>query len=332
MDYSQKGRNMKKAELRWNPLLREWVAFASHRQKRPHLPESWCPFCPGSGSVPENYDVHIYPNDFPAFLIPPAEIVPHESELYRTKKSEGICDVVLYHPDHGKTLSDLDIDHIIKLIALWQARFRELGKMKEIKYVFIFENKGAVVGVTIHHPHGQIYAFPYIPPKVETELRSCKDYFRQNKKCLLCEIIKQEKKYGRRVIYENDSFLAFIPFFARWPYEVHIYPERHFQTILEFNEEEIKEFARILKIVTQKYDNLFGFSFPYMMIMHQAPTDGKDYPYYHFHMEFYPPHRSADKLKYPASVETAAGTFINDSFPEEKAKEMRKVPPYGDEF
>jgi len=313
-------------ELRWNPTVREWVSTASHRQHRPQMPTDWCPFCPGSGLVPDYYDVHIYPNDFPAFSIPPPEPAIRGDDFYRVARSQGKCDVVLYHPDHNTSLPQLSIDHIVKLVQLWRKRFVELKSMPGIRYVLIFENKGAVIGVTMPHPHGQIYAFPFIPPRVEREITAARAHHRKQARCVFCDILKKERRDGRRVVAENEAFTAFIPFFARWPYEIHIYSRRHLGALDEFRPAEEKALAEILKWVTQKYDNLFQFSFPYMMLLHQAPARGK-YPCFHFHIEFYPPHRSKDKLKYLASVETGGGSFLNDSLAEEKGAELRAVTP-----
>lgn len=310
------------SELRWNPLLEEWVAIAAHRQERPQMPKDWCPFCPGSGHVPDNYDVYIYPNDFPTFAEPAIDVSTASTALYPTAPALGKCDVVLYHPDHNTSLPQLSVAHIEKLVQLWQKRFQELRAIAAIKYIFIFENKGEVIGVTMPHPHGQIYSFPYVPPKITVELNASEKYWQKHKSCLMCHILDNELQVQQRIVAANDSFVAFIPFFARWPYEVHIYARRHVQYITEFTAEESHDFAAILKIVTQKYDNLFGFSFPYMMVMHQAPVD-KQYDYYHFHVEFYPPYRSKNKLKYLAGCEAGAGTFINDTVPEEKARELR---------
>lgn len=313
-------------ELRWNPTVCEWVSTASHRQARPLMPEDGCPFCPGSGGVPDLYDVYIYPNDFPAFAIPASEPAVEGDDFYKVRRSHGKCDVVLYHPDHHTSLPQLPLDHLVKLVRLWRRRFTELKATPGIKYVLIFENKGAVIGVTMPHPHGQIYAFPLIPPRLEKELAAARAYRRRHRRCLYCDILKKERRDGRRVIAENQAFTAFIPFYARWPYEVHIYPRRHAGALDEFRPGEERGLAEILKWVTRKYDNLFQMSFPYMMLLHQAPTRGR-FPYFHFHIEFYPPHRSKDKLKYLASVETGAGTFLNDSLAEEKAEELRQVFP-----
>jgi UDPglucose--hexose-1-phosphate uridylyltransferase len=317
-------------ELRWNPTVREWVSTASHRQDRPQMPEDWCPFCPGSGRVPDNYDCYIYPNDFAAFSIPAPEPAIQGDDFYRVARSHGKCDVVLYHPDHNTSLPQLALDHIVKLVRLWRKRFNELKAMPGIRYVLIFENKGAVIGVTMPHPHGQIYAFPFIPPRIKRELEAARAHQRAKRRCLFCDILRKERRDGRRIVAENETFTAFVPFYARWPYEIHIFARRHLGTLDQFRASEERGLAEILKWVTLKYDNLFQMSFPYMMLLHQAPTKGS-FPYFHFHIEFYPPHRSKEKLKYLASVETGAGTFLNDSLAEEKAAELRGVPPVGRE-
>jgi UDPglucose--hexose-1-phosphate uridylyltransferase len=313
-------------ELRWNPTVREWVSTASHRQDRPLMPADWCPFCPGSGRVPENYDCYIYPNDFPAFAIPPPEPTLQGDDFYRVARSQGKCDVVLYHPDHNTSLPQLSLDHILKLVQLWRKRFTELKATAGIRYVLIFENKGAVIGVTMPHPHGQIYAFPFIPPRLEREIAAARAHQRAKRSCLFCDILEKERRDGRRIVAENEAFTTFVPFYARWPFELHIFSRRHLGTLEDFSPPEERALAEMLKWITLKYDNLYQMSFPYMMLLHQAPTKGT-FPYFHFHIEFYPPHRSKEKLKYLAGVETGAGTFLNDSLAEEKAAELRDVPP-----
>ncbi|MBI4164412.1 MAG: galactose-1-phosphate uridylyltransferase [Acidobacteria bacterium] len=313
-------------ELRWNPTAREWVSTASHRQHRPQMPTDWCPFCPGSGRVPEHYDVHIYPNDFAAFSIPPVAPAITGDDFYRVERSRGKCDVVLYHPDHSTSLSQLSVDHIAKLVKLWRQRFTELKALPGIRYVLIFENKGAVIGVTMPHPHGQIYSFPFIPPRINREIVAARAHRRKHQRCVFCDVLKKERRGRQRIIAENESFTAFIPFYARWPYEVHIFSRRHLGTLEEFRPVEERALAEMLKWVTLKYDNLFNMTFPFMMVLHQAPTRGR-HDYFHFHIEFYPPHRSKEKLKYVASVETGGGSFLNDSLAEEKAAELRKVRP-----
>lgn len=313
------------SELRWNPILSEWLATATHRQDRPQMPTDWCPFCPGSGRVPESYDVHIYPNDFPALAIPPRQPDVEGSDLYRVDLGIGACDVVLYHPDHNRSFAELSRTHIRRIIDTWENRFAEHANLEEVNYVFIFENKGEVIGVTMPHPHGQIYALPIIPPKVKQKLVSASSHYDDCGRCVFCDVLREEYKNGERIIWENGHFSAFVPFFARYPYEVHIYPKRHVAYLENMSDDEKNAFADALKIVTVKYDNLFGFSFPYMKMIFQAPVDGQPHPYWHFHVEFLPPHRSANKLKYLASCESGTGLFVNDTRIEENAAQLRNV-------
>ncbi|MFI5106631.1 MAG: hypothetical protein ACHP79_17045, partial [Terriglobales bacterium] len=178
-------------ELRWHPLLRQWVAIAAARQGRPQLPEDWCPFCPGSGSVPADYDVHLYPNDFPAFHFENPPFSP-EGDLFKTTGSRGACDVVLYSPDHQLLPSGLSVEQWSKIIELWTRRTAELAGRPDVQYVSVFENMGVAIGVTMPHPHGQIYAFPFIPPLVQTELDSAAGHLRKHAECLYCRILDGE--------------------------------------------------------------------------------------------------------------------------------------------
>ncbi len=318
------------SELRWNPLLEEWVVTATHRQERTyHPPPNYCPLCPTApGGFPTevpagNYDIVVFENKFPSYRTPAPVPAVEGNELHPVTLSTGACEVVLYSPEHHTTLAGQSVEHLHHLVRVWRDRYESLGARAEVKYVFIFENKGEVIGVTLVHPHGQIYGFPYTPPKIEKELAASCAHFDRTGRCLICDVMADEKQDGRRIVCENEAFLAVIPFYARYPYEVHIFAKRHLQAMSDFTSEEERALAQMLKTVLVKYDHLFGFSFPYMMVIHQRPTDGADYGYYHFHIEFYPPHRTATKIKYLAGVESGAGTFINDTLPEEKAAEMR---------
>lgn len=322
------------SELRWNPLLEEWVITATHRQQRTFLPpKDYCPLCPTrEGGFPtevpaSDFEIVTFENRFPSLQRNPPEPAVKDSGLYRTQPARGICEVVLYTPDHEATLADLSVSHLDRLIQVWTDRYQELGSLDFVRYVYIFENKGEVIGVTLRHPHGQIYAFPYVPPIVQQELNACAKHFEHTGHCLLCDVLAEELRDGRRLVCQNDSFVAVVPFYARWPYEVHILPRRHILSLDDLTSSGRRELALILKTVVTKYDNLFGFSLPYIMAMHQQPTDGEDHSTYHFHIEFYPPHRSRDRLKYLAGCESGAGSFINDTLAEEKAAELREAAP-----
>lgn len=310
-------------ELRWHPLLREWVAVAAHRQDRPQMPADWCPFCPGSGRVPEHYDVHLYPNDFAAFRLDNPPFSP-EPGLFQSTGARGATDVVLYHPNHNLLPSQMTAEHWRKVVDLWTCRSRELASLPGIRYVYVFENTGVAIGVTMPHPHGQIYAFPFVPPLAQRELDAAAGHHASHGECLYCRILREELADGRRLVAENNGFVAFVPFFARFPAEVQIYPRRHFAALPDLAETEAVDLAAVIKLVRLKYDNLFGFPMPLMMILRQPPAKG-EYPYFHFHVEFYPVQRSATKLKYLAGVETGAGTFLNDTIAEEKARELREA-------
>jgi len=314
-------------ELRWDPVMREWVATATHRMSRPHLPTDYCPFCTDSGRVPTDYDVYIYPNDFPTFMQDPPKPDVVGDDLYRVERSFGRCDVVLYHPNHDKSLRELSEKHITKLVELWQKRFVELGSDPRVKYVFIFENHGEEIGVTMPHPHGQIFAYPKVPPRIARELAGSRAYWKRTKKCLHCEMVERERRFKKRMIFSHRGFAAFIPFYARYPYEIHLYPHGHIESIAEFDGEAKSDLAAAIKLVLRTYYAFYGFEYPYIMVMHQAPTTGRAYPYYHFHVEFYPPYRTRTKLKYRAGSETGAGWFVNDSSPEERARELKQYVP-----
>ena len=173
------------AELRWNPLIKDWVMIASHRQGRPQMPKDWCPFCPGSGKVPDSFDVLKYDNDFPALSQNPPVPDDVANDFFKTAESYGKCEVILYSSDHTVTLPQLPAFHIRKIVDLWTQRFVELSKDEKIKYIFIFENRGEVVGVTMPHPHGQIYGYSFIPKRIETELLSCGEHYKKTGKCLI---------------------------------------------------------------------------------------------------------------------------------------------------
>lgn len=314
------------AELRYNPLIKDWVMIASHRQNRPQMPKDWCPFCPGSGKVPEHFTVYEYDNDFPALSQNPPIPDDVATELYKTKEAYGKCEVILYSPEHTVTLPELSVEHIRELVDLWTSRFEELRKDERIKYIFIFENRGDVVGVTMPHPHGQIYGYSYIPKKLELELASCKEYKEEKGECLICDIVKNEKEFGKRVIIENEDFITFLPFFADYPYGVYVAAKGHVQNLTQFSDRQKDNLAKILKETAGTLDSLFDYTFPYMMCMHQDPVNGEDASeYYHFHIEFYPPMRSADKQKFNASSETGAWASCNPTAPEEMAEQLKKA-------
>ncbi len=315
------------SELRWNPLLKTWTMVASHRQDRPQMPQDMCPFCPGSGKVPENYDVLKYDNDFPVLSQTPPHPDTVGSDLYKTEESYGKCEVILYSPEHKKSLYQLPVEHINKLIDLWVERIEELSKDKKIQMIFPFENRGEEVGVTMPHPHGQIYGYSYIPQKLQIELENSKDYYSKKGKCLICQMNEDEISFKQRIIFENDSFIAYLPFFTDYPFGVFIISKNHKSLMTDFNDNEKKSLAEILKLITGSFEMVFERPFPYMMVIHQRPVNNDEYKnstdYYHFHIEFYPPLRDKNKIKYYASSEMGAWSAANVASVEETAKQLR---------
>ena len=215
------------AELRKHPLTNDWIMIASHRQGRPQMPKDYCPFCPGSGKVPEDYDVYKYDNDFPALSPNPPAPDDVATDFFETAPCYGKCEVILYSPQHTVTLPELPTSHIVKLVNLWVERYEALAADPQIKYVFIFENRGDVVGVTMPHPHGQIYGYPFLPKKLELEVENARRTRQEKGRCLFCDMLDAEVADGRRVIFRTEHFTVFLPFFSEYPYGVYIMSNAH---------------------------------------------------------------------------------------------------------
>lgn len=320
-------------QLRWDPTLEEWVAYASHRQDRTFLPPAeYCPLDPTEpGGFPtevprSTYDIVVFENRFPSFTPDAPEPDGEGGPIAPAAAGRGVCEVVLYSEDHYSTLATMPEGRIRNLVEVWADRYEELGALPFVRYVFIFENKGEAIGVTLHHPHGQIYAYPFVPPRPKRELEAARTHGLEKGTCLHCDLLAGELEDGRRVVAEGEHFVAFVPFYAHFPYEVHLYARRCAPSISALDAPERRDLARVLKRLLVGYDDLFGFSLPYMMVMHQAPTDGEDHAgVAHFHIEFYPPNRTADKLKYLAGSETGAGAFVVDALPEATARTLREA-------
>lgn len=315
------------SELRFNPLLGTWVIHAASRQNRPHLPTTACPFCPSSGKVPTFTDVLVYPNDFPVLSDEPTDVAPHHA-LFTAAKAYGFADVILYSPDHSIQFPNLSNQHIAKIIDAWQKRNDELSTDPKIKYVYPFENRGEEVGVTIHHPHGQLYAFSWVPLKLAIELQNCSDYFNETGHNFFDVLTEIERAEEKRFIYENELFAAYIPYFTDYPFGVFIVAKDNTANLSQFTPQHSEQLAEILKLVTQGFDALFDKPFPYMMVTHQTPVNSFEYEfseeYFRFHIEFYPPLRAEDKIKWYASAEMGAWAATNPRSVEECADILRK--------
>lgn len=327
------------SERRYDPITGEWRMFASHRQDRTFLPaDAFCPLCPTrQGQAPTEiplpaFDVVVFENRFPSLVSKPPEPAVAGSDLYPVERSFGANEVVVYSDDHHLSLGQMSVERIAKVVEVWADRYAELGRRDEVAYVFIFENKGVAVGVTLHHPHGQIYAYPEIPPRAQRKLDVAAAHIAEHGTCVYCDVAARERSDGVRVVAHNRSFLAFVPFAARFPYEVQVVSLRHAPSLLDLSDPERLALADVLRTVVQAYDRLFGFALPYVMSMHQAPTDDGEHQHIsHVHIEFTPLHRTAEKLKYLAGSELGAGAFINDTAPEDTAARLRAVLSSGGE-
>jgi len=324
-------------EIRFDPLLKEWVIVATNVAKRPLIlnttkdnkKSEFCPFCPDAPEGTGNWIVKWVPNRFPSLRSDLGHSFNEETiehNFFRVRPGKGRCEVILYSQNHNSSFADLSIDHIVELIKLWINRFNStINEDQELKYTYIFENRGTAIGVSLSHPHGQLYSFPFIPQKIQRIIDSAKEFFENNNECIFCRIIKLEKQETSRIVEENDNFIAFIPYYAKWPFEIHIYPKKHYSSISNILETEFKSFATILKKVVLRLDGLYGFVMPYVMAHMNPPIHSGNMDFYHYHIEIYPPYRDKDKLKFLAGVELGTNVIINPANPADSAKKLRNV-------
>lgn len=335
-----------KWEKRWHPLRNEWVVYAAHRNNRPWsfdkkensavAPEydPTCYLCPGNLRVsgtrnPDYKDVYIFENDHPVVgvsspLIPQLLQDTHQG-LYKREQATGLSRVVCYDPRHNVTLSDVSVDQVAKVFYAWKKQMHEFIKNDTIKFALIFENKGELVGVSNPHPHCQIYATDFTFNFVKNELLAMTAYKKEKNRNIFADIILAEQADECRIIAENEGAIAFIPFFARYAYEVYVFPKKRHATLATMNDSELRDLAEVFQMVTKKYDLNFQMSFPYIMTVAQAPVDGGVYEDYHFHLIILPPLRQPGLIKYLGGPETGGGNFMSDTMPEEKAAELRKI-------
>lgn len=333
--------NFDQPHRRYNPLTGEWVLVSPHRAKRPWLgqvektpPENLpaydptCYLCPGnarSGGVmnPVYTGPFAFTNDFSALLPDVDETSAPSSELFRAEPEHGVCRVICFSPRHDLTLPELTSVEVEAVIGAWTEQTRELGERKDIQYVQVFENKGAMMGCSNPHPHSQVWASGHIPNEPAKELIAQQTYLRDHGRCLMCDLIEEERRRGERVIAENDHFTALSPFWAVWPFEVMIAARRHVRSLMDLTPAETAGLADLMRRVTARYDNLFEISFPYSMGFHQAPLDGKAHEEWHLHLHFYPPLlRSATVRKFMVGYEMLAMPQ-RDLTPETAADRLR---------
>ena len=317
--------------LRWHPLRGEWVTYAAYRQHRTFLPPPQ--YNPLAVTIdPEeptelpnsDWDIAVFDNRFPSLSSAAEAIEAPPDLIVSTAPASGQCEVVVFGRDQTP-LGRLPLAHIELLFEVLADRTDRLARRPEVNYVLPFENRGAEVGVTLHHPHGQIYAYPVVPPVPARMQQLATQHYTDCGRGVLQELIAGERSDGRRLIYEGTDAVAFVPVCARYPYEVWVAPIEPVQDFTRLTDQQRADLARALKTVLLKYDGLWERPFPYLMAWYQAPTDGQAHPECHLHAQFYPPYRSPDRLKYLAGTEIAAGFYAMDALPEDKARELQQV-------
>jgi UDPglucose--hexose-1-phosphate uridylyltransferase len=327
--------------LRRDELSASWVAVSPARNVRPHssaptgsgaIPGSpaerfGCPLCPGGPELAFSYEAAVFENRFPSFSIDPPP-VPDPADL-RLAPSLGACEVVMFTERHEGNFATLTPAETARVVAVWRDRTVELWSDERLAYVLPFENRGGEIGATLSHPHGQIYAFGHVPPWIERRIAALVDGRARVGSCVTCAVVTDELA-SSRITYADPCWAVGVPFAARWPYEVHIRAVRHgARRLADLTPAEARSLAGALHAVVERYNGLFGFELPYMLIVYEAPRGADDW---HLAVEFYPPHRSERLTKIRASVETSTLLFINDTLPEESAARLRAVPvaPFGE--
>jgi UDPglucose--hexose-1-phosphate uridylyltransferase len=322
-----------RSELRYDPLLETWVIYASHRQERSHLPDvTECPLCPSgqgrSTEVPESgYEVVVLENRFPALVSSPREqksgtSLPHLEPALGDDEPAGRCEVVCFTADHGASFADLAPERVDLVIDALVDRSLELGSLPGVEQVFCFENRGREIGVTQPHPHGQIYAYPFITPRTEKMLASARSYHRRTRRNLFDDVLGAERCDGSRVVLTTEHWTAFVPRASRWPFELHCYPNRRVADLPALDSEQRGELPNVLLDIYGRFTRLFSKPAPYISAWHQAPVrEGRHY--FALHLELFSFQRAENKLKYLAGSESGMDVFASDIVPEVAAERLR---------
>jgi len=319
-------------ELRLDPLLNEWIAFAAHRQHRAFLPpKELCPLCPTTNEllteIPDsNFEVVVFDNKNPS--LSPAAGAWGLPELHGpstgTTSAAGKCEVICFSDQHEGSFGSLSLDRILLVMKTLRDRTEEISALPNIVQVFPFENRGEEVGVTINHPHGQIYSYSYLTPRTEKMLNTARAYHAQTGRVLLDDVVAREIKAGVRITAQNEHWVAYVPFAARYPFEIHVAPRKSVADLTELTFDQMNAYPEIAKTVLLQLDGVFNLEMPYMAAWHQAPVSvGRDVLRLHWQITCV--RRAPGKLKYLAGSESAMGAFIMDLTPEQSAEQLKAV-------
>jgi UDPglucose--hexose-1-phosphate uridylyltransferase len=322
------------SQMRRDPLTGEWVAMAAHRMTRTHLPPAdLCPLCPAGtgrepGEVPAgDYDVVVFENRFPSFTGAPGAVEHVGGEpLWEQRSAAGRCEVVCFTSDHTSTFADLPETRVRTVIEAWCDRTAELSALPGVAQVFVFENRGEEIGVTLHHPHGQIYAYPFVAPRTEAMLRRAQEYRQATGGHLFRDVLDAERRAGDRVVIEAGHWTAYVPAAARWPVEVHLAPHRDVPDLAALGDGERDELAGVYLDLLRRLDRFFpGVDrLPYIAGWHQAPV-GARRDLGRLHLQAFSVLRAPGKLKYLAGSESGMGAWVNDTTPESIAERLREA-------
>ena len=319
-------------ELRFDAFTGEWIAIASHRQTRTHLPSaSECPLCATVNGrlseIPESsYDVAVFENRFPSLRSPDGENWKRPRPGWGANgPSAGRCEVVCFSQDHQGSFKDLSPAHARLVVEAWADRTAALSELPYIRQVFPFENRGEEIGVTLHHPHGQIYGYSYLPPRMARLLEQARAYRDETGGHLIADVVRKELADGSRVIFAGEHWVAFVPYAARWPFEAQLHPRRAIHDFSECNDAERAELAVVYPRLLRSLDNILGVTMPYVAAWFQAPFNGPDDERtgITLHLQLQSTRRAVNKLKFPAGSEMAMGAFIGDVPPEASADQWR---------
>jgi UDPglucose--hexose-1-phosphate uridylyltransferase len=317
------------SQIRWNPLLRDYAVIAGHRQTRTYKPPpDLCPLCPSRDGkrteIPAaDYEVAVFENRFPSFALRSSETVALvDTPPFRSAPGAGRCEVVCFTSDHDKGFAELSAVHARTVIDAWADRTAALGSVDSIDYVFCFENRGEEIGVTLSHPHGQIYGYPFVPPRFYKLGETLRHYRERHESCLQCDLLAAELAEGSRIVCESRDWVGYVPFAARWPYEVRLVPRRHRPDLPALSDTERDDLAEIYLRVLRAFDQLFETPTPYIAGWQQAPVR-QDRDDWHLGAEIFTIRRAEGKLKYLAGSESGAGVWINDVAPEDAAARLR---------
>lgn len=323
------------SQQRYDVLTDEYIVLAAHRQNRTFMPPAnECPLCPSradySSEIPsDSYEVAVFDNRFPALSNRVTGVDVVDDDLFGSEPATGTCEVVCFSERHDASFRDLSVEQARLVVDAWADRTKELSALESVQYVYPFENRGQEIGVTLPHPHGQIYAYNFIPPRATKELAAARRHFEKTGRNLFGDIVARELEAGERVVAQNDTWVAFVPFAARWPMEVHLYPRIQTPDLAALDDAQRDGLAALYRDILQRFDALYGKPLPYISAWQQAPAkaDHPDRELGWLHVELFSIRRSEDKLKYLAGTESGQGAFSNDVAPEAQAQTLRDLAP-----